>query len=372
MMVYGHTFGIIRNWVYLFHMPIFFMVSGYCWNGKHAATREAVQSYTFNRAARLIVPYYLCEIIFTLLNNAFLKLNFYTSNPAFLQMMGQPPVSQRIISYLSPAEVIIECYRQITFQKSLPQLASAIWFLYALCVICILHCWVVYITNKIQRPAVRKYIWVVVFLSLCILAWAMSKGYGEQSVALRHRQLFAGYLCYLTGTIARKEQVRFKPFLERFPYWQVYAGLFLLILCILNRIGRIDLSACCITHPGFLFFCLLCGWGFLYSISTIIGNSFSGNVFEYIGRHTLCIVFLHHIAFKLISALIVIKTGLPSFMIAAFPILFHVNEWMKILYTICGVMVPLIMERIYLAVTERNIYSSKKYKSENNDIGCGL
>lgn len=37
-MVCGHSGFMHRNWIYLFHMALFFMASGYMWNDIHATS----------------------------------------------------------------------------------------------------------------------------------------------------------------------------------------------------------------------------------------------------------------------------------------------------------------------------------------------
>ena len=44
-MVGGHSGFPYRNWIYLFHMALFFMASGYMWNEAHAVNIKSLRRY---------------------------------------------------------------------------------------------------------------------------------------------------------------------------------------------------------------------------------------------------------------------------------------------------------------------------------------
>ena len=56
------------------------------------------------------------------------------------------------------------------------------------------------------------------------------------------------------------------------------------------------------------------------------------------------IVFFHLTAFKIVTLIIILVKGMPMFMLASFPVLFNNdNEVLKLLYTFCGVFVPIVI-----------------------------
>lgn len=84
-MVIGHT-----SWKYmyiflLFHMAVFFMVSGYLFQDRYADSVKSVIGFAIKRLKRLYIPWVMANSAFLLCNNIFLKTGFLTSDPFFLE-----------------------------------------------------------------------------------------------------------------------------------------------------------------------------------------------------------------------------------------------------------------------------------------------
>ena len=76
-------------------------------------------------------------------------------------------------------------------------------------------------------------------------------------------------------------------------------------------------------------------------------------IISYIGRNTVPIVFLHCLAFKIVTWVCIILEKKPTYMIASFPILFNANEMVKVLYAIVGVIVPLFVNYFFNEVCRK-------------------
>ena len=75
LVVIGHCIpGKITNFIYLFHMPMFFMITGYVfkpeenWNGYIAFIKRKIKS--------LYIPFVMFNILFLVLNNLFIDIGF--------------------------------------------------------------------------------------------------------------------------------------------------------------------------------------------------------------------------------------------------------------------------------------------------------
>lgn len=82
-MVIGHVSGIpkfFRGFIYLFHMAVFFMASGYFYSSEYAKNIQSLGNYVCKRVRGLWVPYVVCNTIFALCNNFFLRIHIYDSN----------------------------------------------------------------------------------------------------------------------------------------------------------------------------------------------------------------------------------------------------------------------------------------------------
>jgi fucose 4-O-acetylase-like acetyltransferase len=86
-------------------------------------------------------------------------------------------------------------------------------------------------------------------------------------------------------------------------------------------------------------------------------------VFKYlsfVGQHTLIILTLHFLSFKIVSLLIVMCYSLPYNRIAEFPVIFeYASKGWWVLYTIVGVIVPLFS--VYCFDKVKTFFSEYKY-----------
>ena len=83
-MVMGHSGSPITKFIYLFHMAIFFIASGYCYNTKNTDSIDDVLKYIKKKFVSLWFPYVLWTAIYSLLHNFFITINVYTDNPLLL------------------------------------------------------------------------------------------------------------------------------------------------------------------------------------------------------------------------------------------------------------------------------------------------
>lgn len=80
-------------------------------------------------------------------------------------------------------------------------------------------------------------------------------------------------------------------------------------------------------------------------------------LFNYIGNKTLYILTFHFLSFKLVSYIFIRLKGLPITDLSLFPVLQDMNSWMWIIYTIVGIVVPLIIWELF--------YSLSKFRQKN-------
>lgn len=81
LMVGGHCGMPFTHFIYLFHMAIFFMASGYCFNASNSETMQDVLSFVKRKFKGLWFPYVLWMVVFSLLHNVFIKTGIYFPDP---------------------------------------------------------------------------------------------------------------------------------------------------------------------------------------------------------------------------------------------------------------------------------------------------
>lgn len=118
------------HFIYLFHMAIFFMASGYCFNASNSETMQDVLSFVKRKFKGLWFPYVLWTAVFSLLHNVFIKTGIYSPDPWSISEIGKN---------------IIKSF----FLHGHTQLGSALWFISTLMQIAVLYCCIDYVIKKV-------------------------------------------------------------------------------------------------------------------------------------------------------------------------------------------------------------------------------
>ena len=334
LMVCGHTFGVARDFIYLFHMPVFIFVSGYCFNKAHGASLQQAEGYFFSRVRRLLIPYMGFNIVYAILNNLFISMNFYTDNGAFKEdVIFIQKAAQTLMHRKGIKELIVDVYNVLTL-KDIPQMGSASWFLIVLFLVCVIHCFVEYVIRGLGEKA-RVAVLVALMVCNLLVAYAISMGFASEApIADRHLQFFGVYSCYLMGVVTRT-----------FVDGGFLAKLFALLLALLP-FGTLELSKSAIVNPLFLIATTFLGMAMLASLASDLENNIVGGWLTFIGKHTMSILFMHILAFKLVSVCYCLAVGKPMYMVASWPVIFDAPEYVLIIYTIVGVALPLVADKV--------------------------
>lgn len=348
LMVYGHTFGVARDFIYLFHMPVFIFVSGYCFNKAHGASLQQAEGYFFSRVRRLLIPYMGFNIVYAILNNVFISLNFYTDNGAFKQdVVFIQKAAQTLMHRKGVRELVVDVYNVLTF-KEIPQMGSASWFLIVLFLVCVIHCFVEY-GIKDFGSKVRVAVLCVLLAINLLVAFAISNRFASEApIADRHLQVFGVYSCYLMGVLTRSfvdAGMLGKLLAKKWIVVCVGPVSFVILLALLP-FGTLELSKSQIVNPVFLVATTFLGMVMLASVAADLENNFLGRWLTFIGKHTMSILFLHILAFKLVSVGYCLAVGKPMYMVASWPVLFDAPEYALIIYTIVGVALPLLADAV--------------------------
>lgn len=123
----GHT---LTNWISLFHMPVFFMISGYLYKkatGQDIKKIKAVRKYIIKKIKSLWVPYFVASVIFIILNNFFIRIGFYT-NSINIENVGN---GNKIHNFMSISEILRGIFKAF-FWASHTELGGTFWFFKAL------------------------------------------------------------------------------------------------------------------------------------------------------------------------------------------------------------------------------------------------
>lgn len=122
-------------------------------------------------------------------------------------------------------------------------------------------------------------------------------------------------------------------------FFAIGGGLFLL-----NSIGKIQLNVGYIENVAFFALSSLLGWILVYIVS--INSKWIASCVEYIGKHSVWILGLHFLSFKIVTIVYLKIVPESEFTLAAYPVVYE-NNILWITYTLVGIIAPLLVGDIW-------------------------
>ncbi len=317
LMVIGHcTSGIIRDIIYMFHMPLFFFVSGYCFKRSYLNNWRL---FMWKKINGLYIPFVKWCLLFLLLHNIFCQFHFFDIND-----YTHP------ITPLSNKEIWQSFVNIVFFMRGQPPMIGVFWFLNTLFWGNIISYAFLKIFKHPEWAAINT-------LGICLIT--NYEGLLIPIIMITPQTFSAAFLI-IVGHIFAYRKIRL------LNIWQITTALMLIIIGYL--FWKAEMSHGFYSTPRIIpYMTTAIGavWAF-YSIFKKLGNKVSvkfSNILLYIGNHTLIILALHFLVFKFVSFIIILIYNLPILRLAEYPaILEFGNKGWWIIYTIAGVAVPLV------------------------------
>lgn len=332
LMVAVHGGAPFSHFINLFHMPIFFIASGYFWNNKNSENFDSLKKFIFRKIKTLWLPFVLYNTALIVLNNFFLNIGFYTSNAEFLSLTGES--SNAICSIMSLKEIILASAKTVAFAGK-SRLASPTWFLGSLFMVTVTHALVEFVVLKMRKVRVA---YVIMVLGMAAGATVVS----FCGIALPNsaHTVFAGSLAYYMGIAIRHWNMMDK--VKKYK-WYLLGGS-AVGLVILNRFGTIAMWSGSITNILYFVVVSLLGWTLLWSIAKVCNQPLC-KCFAYLGSHSMWILLLHIVCFKLVTFVYLMLSGGNMLLLASIPRLNSVPNYLWIFYSVVGLGIPLFMEQ---------------------------
>lgn len=316
--VYGHvvTEGTLHDFVYMFHVGVFFLISGYF---LHPDKEKGFGTFLIKKAKGLYIPYLLLCIPLWLGNNLLLDMHWVNEYKDWAE------IGKRIVVCL-------------TFQGS-PFLALQGWFLKSL----FFALGLTYLVVKHVKVRWQQY---AIFGGLYLCGYLLNHDGIELPWKLNRELIlsstcFLGYrlqVCGLYNALPAAKQ-------NKGRYLIAVAGLgAILLLC--SRWIKFDAYSCQFSFPGAYPLFALLGLMLCVAVSKLFSLVNGVNqALAYIGRHTLVILLLHVISFKAISYLYIAFHDLPISELQAWAINGVGFAWI-ILYVLAGLSLPLLVQKL--------------------------
>lgn len=323
-MVIGHsgcpTF--LCRFLYLFHMPLFFVCSGYFF--KEISDRPSLFLFYKKRMKKLYLPYLKWSLVFLVLHNSLCKLNitddfFYQSSDYIKQFF-------KLIA-MTEFELLIRPF----------------WFIKEL-----LFASLIVATISLLRSRYFPKISIGSLIILSLLSSTLAKYVSIIPLIGDCSVLFLSISYYYMGILFHKYQ-------NRLP--MKYSVLILLFIIVISGSfifpGFIDMRYTT-AYNNILYFCLsLFGIQMLFIISRIIDNKHTCPVLNYIGNHTMPILALNLLTLKIGNLLKIWFYDLPIDRLSSHTVIYDHNSYFWLIYTTIGVTIPIFAYILYSKVITR-------------------
>lgn len=325
-MVVGHSGcpRIIEKVIYSFHMPFFFICSGYFFSPKFAV--DKLVTFGVKKIKGLYLQFIKWCLPFILLHNVFYNLNLYNNQFGY---KGEVSHLFTINDYIRN---IID---NVTSMKSIPQLLGGFWFISYLFYAAIFIAFITFIVRK-DKCIIRLLLFLLLFCSSLFFSYIPV---GLHFISAR--DLFWSSTFFFTGYLLK--QIRIE-------------GRLMMLCLILFMVGNMMPYYTEFFTEGklmILFFVTsVSGTLLVFGLSKIFEkNTCFRDLLYYMGNHTLVILGLHFLVFNIVDLIIIISEGLPITHLAEFPVIAnHQSYW--ILYTLFGVIIPLMIGWLYNRIRE--------------------
>lgn len=327
-MVIGHSGcpALLFRFIYLFHMPLFFFCSGIFF--KEIISKDNAFVFLKKRFVGLYVPFVKWSVFFLLIHNLLILVGIYNSQYGF----------EGGSLFYGIKETLNNLGMILFTMHGYDELLGGFWFIRAL-----------FLSS----------------LSIVVFSILLRK------VPMYNRELMCLIFLLLTVLIRR--------YLNNTELWSdmsmgTFGALFFIVGNLQNQYGNIwknkyVLATCSLTLMLSMFYFgdvvkMECGYNKVipYAIAAISGilavlffsyalekkASLICPVMYYIGNHTLLILALHFLCFRLVSVVLVFIYNIDFVHVAEHPVIQNIDtsigSWWWMLYAFAGISIPLLLK----------------------------
>ena len=341
LVLLGHTYNkYCYGFISLFHVGLFFVLSGYCFNQKYSESILSLWELFKKRIKSLWVPYVAYNFIFLIMMNIFIKIGFLTSSNMYFTY--DPHLSDGFCLPITILGAVKAFIKSLFFMNSRP-FAGGLWFLGGLFYVTFLYAILQFILKKFKIEKIH----IVFSILLLVLGWLIVKlGYVQTIPFLKQVSIiFISEILFCIGSYIREYFI-----IPRIKIYFYYIGfiLFFAILCILSTFGSISVASVNIQNPFFYIVSILSGGGFVLCLVLIIENLNMEKIlcfFSYLGKKTIPILALHTLCFKIITLIQIKYYNGDKILLAMYPVWKNTFLW-SLLYLLVGLFIPLLISSI--------------------------
>ena len=332
--VMGHCGFPFTSYLYTFHVPLFFILSGYLYTYN---PKNKILSVIRKKIFRLYTPLVLMFIFLIITHNFFVQIDILCTDNSLgnLPKNGFIPVK----GLYGFKDILIEITKAI-FMIGGGQLSGALWFLRTMMFSSLLLEIQFRLIHRIKKNGNLSIYVTGINIILFIIGVILS----------RHKiHLPYSFELVATTMIFFSIGIHFKDFIQKiFSISQLFRMLIVIngfiIILIITPFDVVDISRNYFSNPMLMLAGASLGFLVIYLVSIGISNTKLANLIIYIGNNTVCIMCWHFLAFKIVNLILILKYNYPHIYLAKYPVI-DGRYWMW--YTIIGVGLPLILCYFY-------------------------
>ena len=319
LMVLAHTMSpnhVIWRIIYTFHMPLFFIMSGYCFKEKYL---DDTKQFVFRKLKGIYVPFVAYSLVFLALHNLFCR--FYIYEPTWLYGWKDFAWNTgRIVTRMSHNEGLLGTF----------------WFLKELFWSNIIF----YIALKLSKRLHNIGYWTLVIGILAIAEIVCAFHLRIPYFNITHTSIFAAFFISV-GYWWKQADWQVNK-------WVLWIGGVAAITAELLLLHQVSFTGVTPTSLPIYVFPAIAGTMMIFESSKWLvesKNLVSRSILmicKFVGKHTLPIMALHMLSFKLVSYILIRINHLPIERLVDFPVMYDYAGMGVLLYTFVGLCIPLI------------------------------
>lgn len=312
LMVVGHSGCPIfmGEYIYQFHMPCFFFVSGFLLKDKYL---NDMATFVKRRFKGLWWPFVKWSVVFMLLHNVLTSLHIYNSSYTL-------------------TDIAYKLFHIVTMTGS-EQLLGGYWFLKELLYASVISIITLKLLHTIPDRKEGKEFQngIILTLIFLVLAYILSiVPFKIPTIGSRTMLATSFYVAGYTFHHATNKQSNL-----------LFGILSLVIVLVITFFFSGSMESTNISIFLYFIVAMIGTVGIINIAGLINGNALKA--LNYVGGKTLYILTFHFISFKLVSLILIAYYGLPITRLSDFPVISVLNSFSWIVYSIVGVIIPLIL-----------------------------
>ena len=317
-MVTGHS-GCptpIGKFIYLFHMPLFFVCSGYFF--KEISDRPSLMSFYKKRMKGLYLPYLKWSTLFLLLHNLL----------RFLHITGS--VYYQIEDY-------IRQFIKLIAMTDYELLIRPFWFIKELLLASLIVATISFFTSRLSNRIIPEFLFII-----ALIASVISKLLPPFPLIGDCSVLCLSILYYYTGILLYK----YKNHLP-LTYTTMTLSFFIVLIGSIFFVGNVDMRFTTLYNQIPYYILSITGIIMILCISLKLEIINNISALYYIGNHTMPILALNLLALKFGNLIKILIYELPLERLSSYTIIYENNTCFWLVYTVIGVVIPMIIYILY-------------------------